>query len=88
MDSKQNSNNKIPENLTDIIEINLFRIVQELLQNAVKHAEAEHVNLEMIYYVNRIHLAYKDDRNGFGSKGKPFLDCGIWINHVTESIYI
>ncbi len=38
----------IPQKLPENIEINLFRVVQELLQNINKHAGAAHVWLQLM----------------------------------------
>lgn len=54
----------IPDKLSEAIEINLFRVVQELLQNALKHAGASHVRLRLHTEADLLHLAYHDDGRG------------------------
>ncbi len=44
----------------------LFRICQELLQNAVKHSQANEVNLQLIGSESHARLMYEDDGIGFG----------------------
>ena len=56
---------QVPQKLPESIEINVFRIVQELLQNAAKHAEATHVLLSLIYEADTLLLTYRDDGRGF-----------------------
>ena len=54
----------IPEKLSEAIEINLFRVMQELLQNALKHAGATHVRLSLHTEANLLYLVYHDDGRG------------------------
>jgi signal transduction histidine kinase len=43
----------------------LFRVLQELLTNALKHAHAKHVEVRMAFLPERIQLSVKDDGAGF-----------------------
>jgi two-component system NarL family sensor kinase len=43
----------------------LYRIVQELLNNTLKHAEAKIVNIELNQFDDEINLIYEDDGKGF-----------------------
>lgn len=54
----------MPRQLPQLIEINLFRIAQELLQNAIKHAKATHVKLLICYDKHTLHLIYRDNGQG------------------------
>jgi signal transduction histidine kinase len=47
------------------LEISLYRIVTELLNNSAKHANAKNIRLEIVEKENLIQLEYKDDGNGF-----------------------
>ncbi|MBD1382594.1 histidine kinase [Metabacillus arenae] len=54
---------------TDIeIQLNLYRISQELLNNAVKHSQAEHILLMLVSIKDRIVLHYEDDGVGTDEK--------------------
>lgn len=56
---------QVPQKLPENIEINLFRIVQELLQNAIKHAEATQVLIGLTYEASSLLLTYSDNGRGF-----------------------
>lgn len=43
----------------------LYRIVQELLNNTLKHANAKNVNIELNQFDDEINLIYEDDGVGF-----------------------
>ncbi len=50
----------------------LFRVLQETLSNAVKHAKATHVEVKLRFAPEHVHLSVKDDGQGFDpSLAKP-----------------
>ena len=53
------------DNLTGEIKINLYRILQECLQNCVKHAHASEVNVEFSIANDEIQTTIKDNGRGF-----------------------
>ncbi|KAA9352721.1 sensor histidine kinase [Larkinella humicola] len=53
------------EKLEHSLEIHLYRMVQELLQNALKHAQASHVSLTLSRTPDGIQLTYEDNGIGF-----------------------
>ena len=55
----------IPGHLPETVEINLFRIIQELLQNAIRHSGAGNVWLDLNYLNEKVSLTYQDDGIGF-----------------------
>ncbi|WP_420150446.1 two-component regulator propeller domain-containing protein [Spirosoma sp.] len=55
----------VPQELPSVIEINLFRVVQELLQNAIKHSKASSVWLTLRYENATLALTYRDNGQGF-----------------------
>jgi signal transduction histidine kinase len=55
----------VPEKLPDDIALSLFRIVQEALQNAVKHGRARNVKIELKQQNGELSLHFSDDGSGF-----------------------
>jgi PAS domain S-box-containing protein len=53
------------------VESNLLRIGQEALTNAIKHANADEIRVELIYESDRFVLCVKDDGQGFGVGSIP-----------------
>ena len=47
------------------IEVGLYRIAQEALNNIAQHAQAQHVNLQLIITPNQTYLSIEDDGQGF-----------------------
>jgi PAS domain S-box-containing protein len=55
----------ISERLDPQLEIGLYRIAQESLNNIAKHAEASEVNIQVIYHTEGIRLVVEDNGKGF-----------------------
>ncbi len=51
--------------LRDEVELALFRIAQEALSNAQRHAQAEHVAVVLAFEDDRVRLVVQDDGRGF-----------------------
>ncbi|KAA5548617.1 CheR family methyltransferase [Adhaeribacter rhizoryzae] len=60
----------LEERFEDLIEISLYRIIQELLNNTMKHAEATTVHIELENRKNQLYLRVQDNGNGFNSAEK------------------
>jgi signal transduction histidine kinase len=58
-----------PERLPPHVEVALYRIAQEALQNVVKHAEASRVRLSLSTGPGGVRLAIDDDGRGFDGDG-------------------
>ncbi len=43
----------------------LYRAVFELINNAIRHAEAEHINVQLIQQADRVSVTVQDDGKGF-----------------------
>ena len=53
------------------VETALYRIVQEALNNAVKHAQARSVRIELQCVPHRVMCSVRDDGRGFDAKAQP-----------------
>jgi signal transduction histidine kinase len=53
-----------PRRLPDEIEKNLFRIAQEAVANAIRHAAARQVTVELRFNRHDVHMAVTDDGRG------------------------
>jgi len=56
--------------LTKSVEDNLLRIGQEAINNAVKHAKAQHIHVDLVFDACRVQLRVRDDGCGFDPKAK------------------
>lgn len=71
------------DSLHSDIKINSYRIIQELLQNSVKHAQCKNVRVVFIKDKNSLNLTVQDDGVGFDdSKVKK----GIGLKNITSRV--
>ncbi|MEO7356041.1 MAG: CheR family methyltransferase [Ignavibacteria bacterium] len=57
--------NKIQKKVSDELQLTLYRIVQEGLQNIAKHSKATNVKIEISQGKDQIHLSISDNGRGF-----------------------
>lgn len=53
------------DRLPNKLEIMVYRCIHELVNNALKHAEAEHINVQLVQEPGRISFTVQDDGKGF-----------------------
>ncbi|WP_298316802.1 sensor histidine kinase [uncultured Aquimarina sp.] len=59
------------------IEINIYRIIQELINNVIKHANANEITIQLIFNNNGLNLMVEDDGNGFDVNNKSIYGMGL-----------
>jgi signal transduction histidine kinase/Tfp pilus assembly protein PilF len=57
---------RLPENT----EIMVYRIIQEMVNNTLKHAEADNIRLQMNILAEQLNITYSDDGKGFNIEEK------------------
>jgi len=68
-------------------EIFLFRIIQEILNNIIKHSKAQNINAELFYRGNTIIFTFTDDGVGFDVKEamqRPSSNRGIGLTSMVN----
>jgi signal transduction histidine kinase len=61
---------EMEERVSQVIEISLYRIAQELINNVVKHSKASSVNVMLTKRNNFITMIFEDNGKGFSSNQK------------------
>jgi len=59
------------ESISPPVAISVYRILQESLNNIVKHAEAKHVAVSLVCNDRSLALEVEDDGSGLPGKRKP-----------------
>lgn len=77
-----NLNHRLPES----IEINLYRCLQELIQNTIKHSKATMVYVELYKINNLLICIYHDDGIGFKANQNLSNIKGIGLKNITSRI--
>ncbi len=71
------------EHIDDQKKVNLFRILQESLQNIFKHANAKSIKINFDYIEDKINLTILDDGIGFKSEK---VKKGIGLKNITSRV--
>ncbi len=58
------------DRLSEELEINIYRIIQELINNVLKYAEAKKVIIQLSRQAEEIHITVEDDGRGFNPAEK------------------
>ncbi len=61
------------ERLKENMEIMLYRVIQEMINNALKHADAKHMTLNMQISPGKLEVEFSDDGKGFDLEEKRKL---------------
>jgi len=69
---------------------NLYRVVQESLNNILKHSEARRVRIELERDVREVRLLIEDDGHGFDTSthAKPGVGGGFGLKNIAERVRI
>lgn len=54
-----------PQSIDTLVELNLYRVLQELMSNTLKYAEADQVDIHLAQETDHIELIYQDNGKGF-----------------------
>ncbi|WP_298536321.1 sensor histidine kinase [uncultured Algibacter sp.] len=71
-------------NIPKQAEVNIFRIIQELITNGVKHAKASNINVQISHRNNMIQVTVEDDGTGFDKNN--IESPGIGLSNVQSRV--
>ncbi|MNS72494.1 Oxygen sensor histidine kinase NreB [compost metagenome] len=78
--------------LDEIIQFEIFKIIQELLTNTIKHAKASEIEIQLNYIENIFNLLFEDNGIGFqtenNSKGIGLINLENRIKKLNGSLVI
>jgi PAS domain S-box-containing protein len=85
----------LKERLDSEIEVGLYRIAQELINNVIKHAAAKNINMQLIRHEKSLVFMIEDDGIGFETmrsksdvKGLGLKNISTRVNSFNGSFYI
>jgi len=85
-DIKYQLHNNILVNLPEDIKLCLYRVMQELLNNIIKHSKANEISIQLIYLNNNIIMMVED--NGIGIKFKSNSENGIGLDSIKARVNV
>lgn len=56
---------QLSENLPEVVQMNVYRIIQELITNAIKHGKASNILVQCSQNGSRIFITVEDNGSGF-----------------------
>jgi len=66
--------------------MNIYRIVQESLNNILKHSRAQNVRVALERDVHEVHLVIADDGCGFTPKKTASVKRGMGLQNIAERV--
>lgn len=70
------------------MELGLFRIFQELLNNSIKHAQAKEINIQLIEHESELNLIVEDDGIGFHKESNSLSYKGSGLSNISSRVAI
>ncbi|UNY99081.1 histidine kinase [Zhouia spongiae] len=71
------------DNIEDHLKVELYKIVQELLTNALKHAKATQIDIQLSVFNNSIKLLFEDDGVGFDQEKVKY---GLGLQNLKDRL--
>jgi two-component system sensor histidine kinase UhpB len=75
------------DDIPETVQLALYRLVQEALQNAIRHADAEEVTVSLNRRANQVVLRVEDDGRGF-DRDAPGWQPGLGLASMRERVHL
>jgi PAS domain S-box-containing protein len=73
------------ERFASSLELSMYRIIKELINNTIKHAHATKINIKLFLILKTIHLDYSDNGTGFGENWQSNYEfMGMGMSNITS----
>lgn len=66
------------------VEVVIYRVICELINNSLKHSECENIKLMLYQQTDKLTLEYGDDGCGFNPQ--EMMDCGMGLSNISSRI--
>ncbi len=76
----------LEERLSYHYEINIYRVIQELLTNTLKHAKAKEMSVQLFRKEESLSIVVEDDGRGFDPDDKTVAE-GIGLKNIESRVY-
>lgn len=76
----------LEQRLENSLEISIFRIIQELVTNIIKHAKATKADVHLTNYGDKLNILVEDNGVGFNSKTILKTKSGMGINNIDRRV--
>lgn len=76
----------VKERFPPIVEISLYRVVTECINNSLKHSEPTEISIKLFKSENNLKLMYVDNGNGFDVKSTLAVHSGMGLHNIQNRI--
>lgn len=76
----------LDERLENSIELSLFRIIQELITNVIRHSNATEANIHLTKHDDTLNIMVEDNGDGFDSSGITLKSGGMGIKSIDKRV--
>lgn len=70
------------------VQLSLFRIIQELINNSIKHAKASLVKIKVGLKLNEVTVSVSDNGIGFDATAKEAFNKGLGLNGIKNKVFL
>ena len=74
------------ERLETSVESIIFRVLQELVNNIIKHANANHITIQLLRFDNELTMMVEDNGNGFNVESTINSEKGIGLKNIVSRV--
>ncbi|WP_340157371.1 sensor histidine kinase [uncultured Maribacter sp.] len=74
------------ERMENSLELSLFRTIQELVANTIKHAEATKLNIQISQYEDNLNIIIEDNGKGFDRSNLDKSKTGMGLTNIEKRI--
>ncbi len=75
----------LDERIDNAIEVNIFRMVQEILTNAIKHSEANEITIHLTQHHDSLNIIIEDNGKGFIPKNRDKKE-GMGLPNIEKKV--
>ncbi|GAB3946587.1 hypothetical protein GCM10028805_17350 [Spirosoma harenae] len=75
-----------PRRLAPDVELNAYRILSELIHNVQKHAQAQHISVQLLFHDDSLSLVVEDDGVGGYGESADGLQTGIGLKNISSRV--
>ena len=76
----------LTERIDNSLEITIFRIIQELVANIIKHAHATEANISITQLDKKINIIIEDNGRGFNARNVLLKDNGMGLKSIEKRV--
>lgn len=76
----------LDERLENSLELSLFRIIQELITNVIRHSNATEANIHLTKHDDTLNIMVEDNGEGFDSSGITLKSGGMGIKSIDRRV--